>query len=257
MRNVFLQSLTIAAAAASLVACGSTTTESGGDSSGGSNPPPATTAPDFPENSGQAAKSELAYPAGPWGYKTGSIIHNYKFIGFADPSVIKNATQAIELAQFFNPHADDATYVPESPEKDDRLFQANSPYPVGTPKPKALAIDAAAVWCGPCNQEAKVDIPPLHAKYKPMGGEFLLLLTDGPTQGVPATQKNLVSWTTKYKVDFPATLQPGMELGKVFSDNAFPTNMIINTRNMKIVKVIAGVPDASYWTLFEKTINGG
>lgn len=256
MRNVFLQSLTIAVTAASLVACGSTTTE-GDTSGGGTTPPPATTAPDFPDNSGQAAKTELAYPAGPWGFKKGSVIKNYKFVGFSNPSEVKNATQAIELAQFYNPHADDATYMPASPEVDDRLFPPGSPYGAGNPKPKALAIDAAAVWCGPCNQEAKVDIPPLHAKYKPLGGEFFLVLTDGPTQGVAATQKHLVSWTTKYKVDFPATISPALEIAEVFSDNAFPTNLIVNTRNMVIVQVMAGVPPASYWTTFEKTINGG
>lgn len=258
MRNVTLLSLTIGLLALGLAACDGESDPTGGEnSSGGNNPPPASTAPDFPENSGQAAKPAEAYPAGPWGYKKGSVIHNYKLIGFANPSVVNNAMQEIHLSHFYNPHADDESYAPESPEVDDRLFPPGSPYGAGTPKPKALAIDAAAVWCGPCNQEAKTELPPRHAKYKPMGGEFMLLLTDGPTQGVAATSKNLLSWTKKYKVDFPAVIEPGLELGAVFSANAYPSNMIINTRNMVIVQVIAGVPDESYWTNFEKTITGG
>ncbi len=258
MRNVFLQSLSIGVAAVSLLACGSTTDTGANNSSssGGNNPPPATTAPDFAENSGQAAKSELAYPAAPWGIKKGAVIKNYKFVGFPNPSLVKNATDLIELAQFYNPHADDPTYMPASPAEDDRLFPPGSPHGEGNPKPKALVIDAAAVWCGPCNQEAKTTLPPLHLKYKPMGGEFFLVLTDGPTQGVAATQKHLVSWSTKYKVDFPAAISPALEIAEVFSDNAYPTNMIINTRNMVIVQVIAGVPPASFWTLFEKTLAG-
>ncbi|MEO7331111.1 MAG: hypothetical protein ABI193_21220, partial [Minicystis sp.] len=110
-------------AAVSLLACGSTTDtgasgSGSGSTSGGNNPPPATTAPDFPDNSGQAAKTELAYPAAPWGYKKGAVIQNFKFIGFANPSVEKSKTQLIELAQFYNPHADDPTYMPASPAED-------------------------------------------------------------------------------------------------------------------------------------------
>jgi hypothetical protein len=253
MRNIILHSLTLGMAALSLLACNGTTDT--GDT-GGNTPPPATTAPDFPANSGQEAKSELAYPAGPWGFKKGSVIRNYKFVGFANASLVNTEMQAIELAHFYNPHADDPNYNPATPAEDDRLFPPGSPYGEGTPKPKALAIDAAAVWCGPCNQEAKTELPPRYLKYKPMGGEFMLLLTDGPTQGVAATSKNLYNWTKKYKVDFPATISPGLELGKVFSANAYPSNLIVNTRTMVIVTVIAGVPDEGYWTLFEKTIKG-
>ena len=101
-----------------------------------------------------------------------------------------------------------------------------------------------------------MDLPPLHAKYKPLGGEFLLQLGDGATGGKAATPKDLYNWTKKYQVNFPATIDPDYKLGELFPANAWPANVIINTRTMKIVAAVAGVPQATYWTKFEKTING-
>ena len=89
----------------------------------------------------------------------------------------------------------------------------------------------------------------------PATTEFLLSLGDSATQGTPATPKDLFNWTKKYKVDFPSTIDPDYKLGEFFTSNAWPSNVIIDTRTMKIVKVVAGVPDAAYWARFERVIN--
>jgi hypothetical protein len=230
-----------------------------GCSAGPSDPGPMTEkpdlAPDFPEGTGQAPKGTAAYAPGPYGISKGSIIANYHFIGYANAQLVSGSLQPIELADFYNPHADDPNYAPEDPSQDDRLYPAGSPYGEGTPKPKALLIDVASVWCGPCNTEAKSVLPGLHVKYKPCGGEFLLQLADGATPGIAATQLNLYNWTYKYKVDFPATIDPTYKLGALFDANAFPANMIIDTRTMTIKEVIAGVPDATFWSIYAKTLN--
>lgn len=212
-------------------------------------------APVFPPDQGQPQKGTASYPAGPYGIGKGSIITNYKFVGYANSQAVSDSLQAIQLADFYNPHADDATYAPASDAEDDRLFPEGSPYGAGTKKPKALLIDVASVWCGPCNEEAKSVLPSLYAKYKPCGGEFLLQLADGPNPGTPATQSNLYSWTFKYKVDYPATIDPSYKLGQLFDANAFPANMLIDTRTMTIVEVIAGVPDAAFWKQYAKVLN--
>jgi hypothetical protein len=217
--------------------------------------PPPTYAPDFPADQGQPAKGSEAYPAGPYGIGKGSIIANYQFVGFINFQAENGSMQAISLADLYNPHADDESYTPTDPSQDDRLFPAGSLYGEGAKKPKAVVIDVASVWCGPCNQEAKSVLPGLHAKYKPCGGEFLLQLADGPNPGTAATPKNLYTWTTKYNVDYPATIDPTYKLGALFDANAFPANMIIDTRTMTIVEVIAGVPDAGFWAKYEKIIN--
>lgn len=217
--------------------------------------PTSTPAPAFPDGTGQAAKPAIAYPAGPYGINVGSIAPNFEWVGFQNPAVKNDAMQGIRLSDFYNPHADDAAYAPATPAEDDRLYTSEL-YGLGAPKPKALVVDIGSVWCPPCNQEAKTELPAKHAKYKPLGGEFLLQLGDSATAGKPATPKDLFNWTKKYKVDFPSTIDPDYKLGELFPANAWPANLIIDTRTMKIVAAVAGIPDAAFWTKYEKVLSG-
>jgi hypothetical protein len=235
--------------------CGGSDTTDGGEAAGGNNLPPSPATPAF-AGGGQTAKPPIAYPAGPYGIKPGSIVENFEFVGYQNPSVKNDEMQTIRLSDFYNPHADDPSYEPTDAAQDDRLYPEGSLYGSGMPKPKALMIDIGSVWCPPCNQEAKTELPPRHLHYKPMGGEFLLQLGDGATQGKAAVPKDLFNWTKKYKVDFPSTIDPDYKLGELFTANAWPANAMINTRTMKIVVIVAGVPDDAYWTKFEKVING-
>lgn len=199
--------------------------------------------PSFPEGTGQLPRDEVAYPSGPFGIGKGSIIANYEFRGFVDSTVFNEDTQVIQLADFYNPTGTD-------------VYPEGSPYGAGTPKPTALLIDVSSSWCGPCQHEADVVLPPKYAEYRPQGGEFLLQLADGPTPGKAATEKNLVSWTTKYDVNYPAAFDPSYKLSALFDADAFPANMIINTRTMEIVAVISGAPDDAFWSKYEKVMNG-
>jgi thiol-disulfide isomerase/thioredoxin len=207
------------------------------------NTPPEPPAPVFPDGSGQAPNPEVAYPAGPFGINKGSIIANYEFVGFANAMENQSSMQLIKLSDFYNPTGTD-------------VYPEGSPYGAGTPKPTALLIDVSSSWCPPCQHEADVVLPEMYDLYNPKGGEFLLQLADGPTPGKAATQKNLSSWTTKYDVNYPAAIDPTYKLSALFDANAFPANMIINTRTMEIVRVIAGTPDDAFWTTYEKVLDG-
>ena len=211
---------------------------------GSDSPPPATT----------PVVMTLTYPAGPYNVQPGDVIANFAFTGFPNPKTGSATLTPIALADFYNPHADDASYMPADPSVDDRLFPKDSPYGAGTKKPRALAINIGAIWCGPCNYEAKTELPLRYTKYKPIGGEFLFQLADGATQGTAATQKDLTNWTKKYKVDYPSTIDADKQLAALFDANAYPANMIIDLRTMRIVAVVAGVPDEAYWAKFEATI---
>ena len=194
------------------------------------------------------------YPAGPYSVLPGDVVKDFEFQGFPDPLAGSADLVTIRLSDFYNPHVDDASYMPADPSVDDRLYPKGSPYGAGKPKPRALAVNVGAIWCGPCNFEAKSELPARYTKYKPLGGEFLFQLADGATQGNAATQKDLVNWTKKYKVDYPSTIDKAKELAKLFDANAYPANMIIDLRTMRIVAVVAGVPDEAYWGKFEATI---
>lgn len=192
-------------------------------------------APPFAEGQGQAptpdeAWVEDSYPAGPYGIEKGSVVQNFKFIGFNQPHLDKNGLAEIKMSDFYNPTGSDV--YPEGHPR------------VGQPKPKALLIAVSAVWCGPCQYENAEILPGEYAKYGPQGAEFLLQLADGPTQGVPAEARHLVSWTTKYKTAWPAVIDPAYKLGALFEADAYPANILIDTRTMKIVESLAGVPEA-------------
>lgn len=220
-------------------------------------PPADHAAPGFASGQGQPKIGTVAYPAGPYGISKGSVVENYQFLGFANASVMNDpaAMQNVMLADFYNPHADDPTYAPADASTDDRLYGPDSPYGAGTPKPRVLLIDVASVWCPPCNEEAKTTLPGKHLKYKPCGGEFLLQLADSATPGVAALPADLVRWDNRYKVDYPSSLDPSSKLAALFSQDAFPSNLIIDTRTMKIIDVEAGIPPASFWTKYEATMN--
>lgn len=229
MRNTIFALLGVIA----LVGCGTT------------NEPEPEIAPAFPEGTGQQPHNAKAYPAGPYGVGKGSIVENYKFVGYVN-SVVDNVNlREIEMAEFYNPTGDG-------------VFEEGSVFPVGTPKPKALLIPVTAVWCGPCNYEAEAVLPELYLKYKPMGGEFFANLADGATPGKAATQKSLFNWANKYDVDYPIVIDPAYKLGALFEADAFPANMIIDPRTMKIVEVISGVAEEGgpFWQTYEKVLNG-
>jgi len=207
-----------------------------------------TLAPAFTEK-GQEKGVAAEYPAGPFGVKKGAIISNYKFIGFPDVLTVSDSLNQIDLADFYNPTGDG-------------VYPEGSPYGAGQPKPKVLLIDVASVWCQPCNIEAGTVLPGQHAKVKPLGGEFLLQLADGPQGGISATSSDLSKWTKKYMINkmesYPATYDPEYKLGALFEADAFPANMIIDTRTMKICEVVAGAPDPAeptfgkpFWDKYE------
>jgi hypothetical protein len=204
-------------------------------------------APQFPDDTGQAAFAP-SYPEGPFGIQEGSVIRNYQFIGFVNAMEFSEGLQPIALSDFYNPTGDET-------------FPEGSPYGAGKAKPKALLINVGSVWCPPCNAEADEMLPGKYREYKPRGGEFLMQLADGRDPSIPANSVDLGRWTTKYKVDYPATIDPTYKLGALFTADAFPANMIIKTADMTIVRVIAGTPDPDptqppdFWATFEDVLD--
>ncbi|HRI65034.1 MAG TPA: TlpA family protein disulfide reductase [Polyangium sp.] len=193
--------------------------------------------PTFPNGTGQLERggTPIEYVAGPYGLGANSTIPNLDFIGFPNAKQSHEAMRPIQLADFYNPTG--AEVYPEG-----------SIYGGGNPKPKALVIDVSAVWCFPCNDEADKILPEKYLQYKPLGGEILLVLGDGPTSGIPAGPKDLYQWDLKYSVDYPSVIDPGT---KILVDG-FPTNFIVRTKDMRILRV--GSPDDAFWMKFEQVL---
>lgn len=233
---------------------GATATGAGG-AGGGAGTGGATTTLDTGE---EQQGGVLPYAPGPYGISKGSTIDNYKFLGFPNSMLNREDMKPIQLADFYNPHAHDPNYAPADAATDDRLFPPGSPHNVGdvqSPKPKVLLIDVSSSWCPPCQEEAKNVLPGRYLKYKPRGGEFLLQLADGPEPGTAAEPYDLKVWTKKYKIDYPSTIDPSYKLSALFDADAFPANLLIDTTTMKIVDVVAGEPDAKFWSKYEALLD--
>ena len=71
-----------------------------------------------------------------------------------------------------------------------------------------------------------------------------------------ADQGDLDYWTNAYKIDYPSAIDPSYKLSALFEADAFPANLIIDTRTMRIVEVVSGVPDESFWSTFEEALLG-
>jgi len=185
--------------------------------------------PEFKPGQGAApVPEELAYPAGPYGYSKGSVVPNLKFYGFHNPKVSAdpNNMELIEFAQFYNP---------TGAEK----WPADSTYRPNEAKPKLLWLDVSAQWCPPCQNESQTTLPHDYPMYQPAGLEVVLELIED-TQGNPAKPNNLIQWTTKYKTAWPAIIDPARTVDPLSEQDAYPANLLIDTKTMTIIEVEAG-----------------
>lgn len=202
-------------------------------------------APDFEAGQGENLPLDAAteYPAGPYGFNEGSIIPNMEFLGYPDFVADPASLRITQLSDFYNPTS--AEVYPE----------ALQWYGWGQPKPKAVVMLISSVWCGPCRQEAQNVLPNEYAHFKPMGGQFLAVLIDGQDPGTPATVDELTAWATAYQPSYAMTMDPSNEV-MAFYEPAFPGNLIIRTSDMKIIRRVAGVPNALFWNTFTQVLNG-
>jgi hypothetical protein len=207
-----------------------------GCSVGGESPPVP-----LPEDAGVSTQD---YPEGPYGINVGTVIDRYAFTGYVDPSVGIGPDHRVPigLPDFYNPTGE-GTY-PEG-------FHHGE----GSPLPKALMINVSAVWCGPCQHEAAAVLPDKYAELAPRGAELLLNLADGREPGVAGTFDDLDNWVTTFPVRYPAVVDPTYQLGALFDAASFPANIIVDTRDMSIVEVIAGVPEEAFWTKLEELLD--
>lgn len=193
-----------------------------------------------------ASADAQAYPAGPYGINAGSVLRNYAFTGYVNPDEgIGEALRVpISLGDFYNPDGDG-------------VYPAGSPFGEGEPLPRGLVINVSAVWCGPCQQEAANVLPGKYDEFEPLGAELLLNLADGIEPGVPGTFSDLDNWVTTFPVRYPAVVDPTYQLGALFPSSSFPANIIVDTADMTIVEVIAGVPEESFWTKLRDLLGSG
>ncbi len=155
----------------------------------------------------------VPYPAGPFGINArrgtapGSVIENYKFIGYPDGNPA-NGLQPISLASFFDP--------------------------TGT-RVRLIHVQASGTWCTYCRQETKV-VTTLAEKLASRKVVWVMSLAEGASFGLPSTQSDLDKWISQYRAPYPHLLDSGNKnFGPFYDANALPWNANIDARTMEIL----------------------
>jgi hypothetical protein len=192
---------------------------------------------------GSGSIGDGEYPDEPYSTtNVGAVMENLTFPGYARPAdgIGASAQVAIALADFYNPTGDG-------------VFDVGSPFGEGEPKPRALIINIAGLWCAPCKFEAAEVLPQEYAALQPRGLELIGLLADTATPGEPATFKELDAWVTAFDSPYPSVIDPPYRLAAPFGQS-FPVNYIIDPTTMTIVDVVKGLPQESFWSQVDQLL---
>lgn len=159
----------------------------------------------------RAPSSAGSYPAGPYGYASGSVIANLGFIGKSAPA------------------ATDYTPLP---------MQALGLGDLRANGTKLILIEGAARWCVYCNQDQPA-MKQLEATYGPRGVVTLEVLAEG-TYGVTATEDDINRWTARNMLSGTIVIDPERQLDKYADVNAYPLYMIVRASDMQIEYMATG-----------------
>ncbi|MGC4089690.1 MAG: redoxin domain-containing protein [Polyangiaceae bacterium] len=179
--------------------------------------------------------SRADYPSGPYGHGVGAVIPNLSFLGWrkpADSNYDVAKLEVVSLSDFYNPNGTAGA-------------------------PRILALNASAVWCTVCRAEYRqFQTSNTYDTYRPKGVEMLGLLFQDNNYG-PAKPADLARWggDTGFSVKFPLALDPSFKIGQFFASDATPLNLLIDTSDMRILKVTMGYDSSdpqAYWTAIEK-----
>lgn len=188
------------------------------------------------------------YPEGPYGVKRGELYPNLEFEGYKEST---GEWTTLKMQDYYDPD--------------------------GSRGITGIYLVVSAVWCGPCNVEA-TDMPNWYAKIKERGGRIITTLRDSSKPNVPATRTHLDGWIRKHKLNIDSVIDPLGQAtkqpfpGKVCTKEsdcatsygpcktwddgtkacwpdalrAWPYNMVIDPRNMRVVSVKSGIDPATH-----------
>jgi thiol-disulfide isomerase/thioredoxin len=156
-----------------------------------------------------------SYPAGPYGYVTGSTVDNYSFLGKLPPTsgggYKTEMMQKIDLASV---RAD--------------------------PSVKVILIEGSALWCHFCNAEAPT-VKALEQKYASQGFRVVEVMAESSQPGLPATEADLNVWAQRYGLsDYTMVIDPSNTIGQYADVSAFPLHLLVTSKDMKLSWMYVG-----------------
>lgn len=158
------------------------------------------------------------------GTRPGNVMRNYKFLGYRDGDPAKGTT-VISLADLFDPESRTT---------------------------KLISFSAGALWCPPCNDEAKILVP-LVPSLKEKKVVVIQALIEGDARGTGSTLDDLNVWQKRHDINFTLFLDPDQKnLGQFFEAAAIPWNGLIDARSMEILQSGVGFNPAELSKDFDR-----
>ncbi|HET9955032.1 MAG TPA: hypothetical protein VFQ61_11035 [Polyangiaceae bacterium] len=170
------------------------------------------------------------YPLGPYGTEPGSVVKNACFPGLRDPARsgrTESELEALSLADFYDPSGE---------------------------RYAVLLLNTAAVWCSAC----RVEHEDLSGRLANLSGRKLgvlgALFQDRDRN--PAQFSDLALWTETFATPFPMALDPSYQLGVYASAETAPLNLVIDTRDMRILQKYIGDQAEVLWPYLDSILPG-
>lgn len=104
---------------------------------------------------------------------------------------------------------------------------------------KIILLNAAAGWCGPCQQETAT-FKSLAIKYPELG--IYQVLFDNVKQGQTPTLSFLNQWVKTLKPAGAVGIDPERNIVPINTGGSTPLNMIIDAKTLKVLKKFNGAP---------------
>jgi len=183
-------------------------------------------APDARPAPPDAAPPHREYPAGPYGTRTGDVITNLSWTGYADD----------------NGNGDPFDDSPRSVSLGE-MFEGNDP------GAKLIFVNSSAGWCGSCQDEASA-LPGLYSEYHSRGVRIISTLFE-TTSGAAASTDFAREWGQTFRLPFPTVADPGSTLDPYYEESSVPMNMLIDAETMRILDVHHGFDSYQTRSLFD------
>jgi thiol-disulfide isomerase/thioredoxin len=120
----------------------------------------------------------------------------------------------------------------------------------------AILFLMSAFWCGPCQQEAG-HLPTWVQTWKPLGVTVVELVVQDSTHA-KASVSDALDWRNTFNLSTAVDVvaDPNFSFGHS-GTNGLPTNVLVDPRTMKVVKVVegyTGLPDPAVAALAKKNM---
>ncbi|HYO93268.1 MAG TPA: hypothetical protein VER33_02100 [Polyangiaceae bacterium] len=169
------------------------------------------------------------YPLGPYGTEPGSVVQNACFQGLRTPSRVATeaALEAMALSDYYDPD--------------------------GTRGVRLLLVNTAALWCSACRIEHET-LPASARALSPRGLVVVSALFEDSNRN-PAEFDDLSVWVESFDTNFPIVLDPSYSFGLYASAETAPLNLVVDPRNMTILKKVIGDQPAVLWPFVEAELS--